>query len=94
MTSIEVCPGVFIDASGAARGPGLEAALALAADVMTLNAWALKQAGREWAPLSWSGPHATCCLTDRVAGLPKAFEANTLEAAIRAAADAVRKGKV
>ncbi len=37
LASVEVCPGVHVSADGSARGPGLEAALATAADVAVLD---------------------------------------------------------
>lgn len=37
---LQIAPGIWIRADGSADGPGLEAALAMAADVATLDAWA------------------------------------------------------
>ena len=49
VNAVELLPGVFVQADGSARGPGLDAALQLAADVLTLNGWACADPGmRRW----------------------------------------------
>lgn len=65
MTAIEVCPGVFVSQDGSARGPGLEAALALAADFATLNAWAARDPGcRVWFMRPHPAGACECVLSD------------------------------
>ncbi len=79
ITTVEVCPGVHVSPDGSARGPGLETALATAADVAVLNAHG-----------PWSMHDGMCHLYNSV----QTFDAGTPTAAMRAAADAIRNGRV
>lgn len=95
--TVELLPGVYISADGSARGPGLEAALACAADVATLDVWAasLTRTGvsHGWQSHALGQDTAECYGKSRGRIIWSRTAATPSEAR-RAAADAIRNGRI
>ncbi len=65
VNSVEVAPGVHVDADGKAFGPKLEEALACYADCLTLDAWAARDPGqRRWRMQPEPAGFVGCTLHD------------------------------
>ncbi len=92
MTAEEILPGVFLLSDGSARGPGLLAALELAADVRKLDAWTAPA-----LELGWESSGSVCRLLcgDGEQGVVREFAGNgSPDKARRAAVEAIERGEV